>query len=99
MGETDKYAVPHMCGLTIWTNHRRAGIIFRKNTLGVNGMTDAQKRARDKYLNEKVEDVKFRVPKGKKELIREHAAKRGESVNAFLARAVEETIRRDNEAE
>ena len=60
-------------------------------------MTDAQKRARDKYLSEKVEDVKFRVPKGQKALIQEHAAKKGESVNAFLTRAVEETMQRDNE--
>ena len=37
-------------------------------------MTEAQKRARDKYLSEKVEDVKFRVSKGKKKSIQEHAA-------------------------
>ena len=61
-------------------------------------MTDAQRRAREKWL-EKVEEIKFRVPKEKKKSIQEHAAKRGESVNAFLARAVEETIQRDNEAE
>lgn len=60
-------------------------------------MTEAQKRARDKYLSEKVEDVKFRVSKGKKKSIQEHAAERGESVNAFLNRAVDETMARDLE--
>ncbi len=58
--------------------------------------SDAQRRARDKWLSEKVEDVKFRVPKGQKVIIQEHAAKHGESVNAFLNRAVDETIQRDN---
>ena len=61
--------------------------------------TDAQKRARDKWLNEKVEDIRFRVPKGKKVVIQEHAAKQGESVNAFINRAVDETIQRDRESE
>lgn len=57
--------------------------------------SDAQRKARDKWLSEKVEDVKFRVPKGKKEKIQVHAAAHGESVNAFLNRAVDETIAND----
>ena len=58
-------------------------------------LTDAQKRARDKWLTEKVEDIRFRVPKGKKTIIQEHAAKLGESVNAFINRAVDEALARD----
>ena len=58
-------------------------------------LTDAQKRARDKWLTEKVEDIRFRVPKGKKAVIQEHAAKLGESVNAFMRRAFTETMERD----
>lgn len=57
-------------------------------------MTEAQRRAREKWL-EKVEEVRFRVPKGEKEIIQAHAAARGESVNAFLHRAVNETMVRD----
>lgn len=57
--------------------------------------SESQKRARDKWLNEKVEEVKFRVPKGRKAEIKEHADNQGESVNAFLTRAVAETIERD----
>lgn len=57
--------------------------------------TDAQKRARDKWLTERVEDIRFRVPKGKKVIIQEHAATQGESVNAFINRAVDEAIARD----
>lgn len=59
-------------------------------------VSDAQRKARDKWLKEKVEDVKMRVPKGQRAVIQEHAKKCGESVNAFLNRAVAETIERDN---
>jgi predicted HicB family RNase H-like nuclease len=59
-------------------------------------MTDAQKRARDKYLSEKVEDVKFRVPKGKKEVIQKCATQAGESVNAFINRVIDEAIEKDS---
>ena len=35
--------------------------------------TDAQRRARDKWLAEKVETINLRVPKGSKETIKAHA--------------------------
>ena len=57
-------------------------------------ISDARKRANDKW-REKFEELRFRVPKEKKQVIQEHAAKNGESVNAFLNRAVEETMERD----
>lgn len=57
--------------------------------------TDAQRRAIAKWQKEKVEEIKFRVPKGKKAIIRDYAEKCGESVNSFLNRAVDETIERD----
>ena len=57
--------------------------------------TDAQRRARDKWLSEKVETINIRVPKGMKTTIKEHAEKRGESVNALMIRAVEDLIARE----
>ena len=50
-----------------------------------------------KYITEKLDEVKFRVPKGEKAVIQQHAAKQGESVNGFITRAVKETMKRDNE--
>ena len=61
--------------------------------------TEAQRRARDKWLTEKVETINLRVPKGKKTVFKEHAKARGESVNAFLLRAAEETMARDEVSE
>lgn len=59
--------------------------------------TDAQRRARDKWLTEKVETINLRVPKGKKVVFKAHAEKCGESVNAFLLRAAEEAIEREQD--
>ena len=59
--------------------------------------TDAQRRARDKWLSEKVETINIRVPKGMKTVIKEHAEKQGESVNAFMVRAAEEAMEREKE--
>lgn len=61
------------------------------------GQTDARRRASAKYLHETVEDIRIRVPKGKKEVVRSHASKQGESMNQFVIRAIDETIKRDNE--
>lgn len=58
--------------------------------------TDAQRRARDKWLSEKVETINVRVPKGKKELIRACAAKNQETVNAFINRLLDEALASDN---
>ena len=57
---------------------------------------EANYRARDKWLAEKVENITFRVPKGEKEPIKLHAQKMNESTNAFIYRAIKETIERDN---
>ena len=57
--------------------------------------TPAQLAASRKYHAEKLENVTFRVPKGNKERIQEHAKAQGESTNAFIYRAVNEAIERD----
>ena len=58
--------------------------------------TGAQLRASKKY-HEKLENIQLRVPKGEKGNIAEHAKARGESTNAFIYRAVKETIARDEQ--
>lgn len=61
--------------------------------------TEAQKRAAEKYLREAVEDIRIRVPKGQKEIIKAHAEKQGESMNQFVIRAIAEAMQRDQERE
>lgn len=59
------------------------------------GQTEARRRASAKYLKETVEDVRIRVPKGQKAVIKAHAESQGESMNAFVVRAIDETMERD----
>jgi len=61
--------------------------------------SEAQKRATAKWQREKVEEIKFRVPKGKKELYKAHAARGGESLNAFLMRAAEKMIKDETDGQ
>ena len=65
--------------------------------LGDNDMasSEAAKRAVKKYDQEKIDRIAMRVPKGKREVIQAHAQEQGESINAFLNRAVDEAIERD----
>ncbi len=58
--------------------------------------TEAQAKAAKKYLSETVEDVRIRVPKGQKAVIKAHAEKQGESMNQFVIRAINEAMERDN---
>ena len=39
--------------------------------------------------------VNLTMPKGKKEIVQAHAESKGESVNAFINRAIDEAIERD----
>lgn len=60
--------------------------------------TEARKRANEKYLKETVEDIKIRVPKGQKAVIKAHADRQQESMNQFVIRAINETMERDANA-
>ena len=57
--------------------------------------TEAQAKAARKYLKESVEDIKIRVPKGQKAVIKAHADRQQESMNQFVIRAINETMERD----
>ena len=57
--------------------------------------TKAQQRAVNKYMKENYDRVNLTLPKGQKERIKAHAESRGESVNAFINRAISETMERE----
>lgn len=61
-------------------------------------IVDGVRVSADEYNKAKYEDLRVRVPKGKKEAIKAHAEGRGESVNGFVNRAISETMERDNGA-
>ena len=53
----------------------------------------------NKFIAEKYDRVNLTMPKGKRQLIKEHATARGESTNEFINRAIDETMERDNQTE
>jgi len=59
--------------------------------------TAKQQEAANRYLRENVDRIVSYVPKGRKAEIRAHAEAFGESLNAFVNRAVIETIMRDKQ--
>ena len=61
-------------------------------------VSKAQQKAVNKYMSQNYDRINLTVPKGQKEIIKTHAESRGESVNAFLNRASQETMQRDNAA-
>lgn len=58
-------------------------------------VSKAQQKAVDKYVKANYDRIEFKAPKGRKAEIQAHAHAQGESVNAFIGRAVSETMERD----
>ena len=62
-------------------------------------VSKAQQRAVSKYMKENYDEIKIRIAKGEKEVIKAHAEAQGESLNGFIIRAMSETMERDTAAE
>ncbi len=60
--------------------------------------TKAQQRAVNKYMKENYDRVNLTLPKGQKDRVKARADAAGESVNAYIARAIEERMEREDEA-
>lgn len=55
---------------------------------------NAQKKATIKYMATKLDEIKFRVPKGQKEIIKKCANSIGMSMTAFIIEAIQEKAER-----
>ncbi len=63
-------------------------------------VSKAQQKAVNKYMAANYDRINLTVEKGKRDLIKDHAAKTdGGSVNAFINRAIDETMERDKDKE
>ena len=51
---------------------------------------------RNAWIAEKPGQVNLTMPKGRKETVKTHAEAQGESLNAFINRAITETMERDS---
>ena len=58
-------------------------------------ISKAQQRATAKYVKNTSDRIEVKVPKGEKATIQAHAEQKGESINGFINRAIDETMERD----
>lgn len=54
--------------------------------------SDAQRKAVAKYNKNNYEQIQIRVDKGDKDKIKAHAQSKGESVNAYINRLIQEDM-------
>ena len=57
--------------------------------------SEAQKKAVAKYNAKAYDEIKIRVPKGKKTVIQDIAEQQGKSVNGYIKEAVTDKIKAD----
>ena len=57
--------------------------------------TEARKEGNKRWDEKNLDRVSIAMPKGKKDSVQAHAEARGESVNAFINRAIDEAMERD----
>lgn len=62
------------------------------------GLTEARKRANKKY-NDRFVEIKVRVTPEKRSIIKEHTESMGESATAFINRAIDEAMARDQKTD
>lgn len=78
--------------------NNRAGyaILFRAG-VAMSKYNETSKEYTKKYIREKLDEIKIRVPKGDKAKYRLHAEQQGESLTAFILRAIREAMQRDSD--
>ena len=65
----------------------RGGVIVAK--------TKTSTAVKNRYNAKAYDQLPVRIHKGRKEVIQAHAESRGESLNGFVVRAIDETMQRD----
>ena len=59
-------------------------------------VSKAQQKAVAKYMKNNYDEIKVRVEKGKREIIKAAAEQAGESLNGYIKKAVDQRMERDN---
>lgn len=58
--------------------------------------SEAQKKATAKYMKNKLDDIKVRVPKGKREVYKAHAERKGKSLNSLIIELLEKDMQEED---
>ncbi len=68
----------------------------RRGGLIVSGYSEARKNANRNWDSKNLDRISVALPKGGKDALRAHAESMGETVNAFIKRAIAEVTEMDN---
>lgn len=58
-------------------------------------VSEAKRRAIEKWQTEKTDEIRIRVPKGQKDRLRTQAAQKGESLTALIQRLINQELGED----
>ena len=61
-------------------------------------VSKAQQASVNKYVKSNYDRINVTMPKGKREIIKAHAEAQGESVNAYINKAIDQRMERDSVA-
>lgn len=61
-------------------------------------MAERKAKWQNDYISRTYDRVNLTMPKGQKEAVKAHAEAQGESLNAFINRAISQTIQQDKAA-
>lgn len=61
-------------------------------------LTDAQRKANDKYIKEHYRQVKLSMPNEEADTLEQHCKKFGYTKAGFIRQAIQEKMERDNQA-
>lgn len=87
------YGFPYLIFYVINSYKKGVDFVQDKKPYIVNG----ERVGLEEYRKTKYEDLRVRVPKGKKSELQEHAIKQGESLNGFVNRAIDNQVKIDKE--
>ena len=91
-----KLCATYLCTLTRCVTCNKLLYYCKKEVLLLSEKKRKAKWQND-YIAKAYDRINLTVMKGQKDIIKAHAEERGESVNGFINRAIEETMARDKE--
>ena len=67
--------------------------------MGENKNSKARIAANNRYNAKAYDELKIRVSKGNKDIIKAHAAAQGESINGYIKKSIDDRMKRDSSSE
>ena len=62
-------------------------------------MGKTSSKVKDRYNAKAYDELKIRVSKGNKDIIKAHAAAQGESINGYIKKSIDDRMQRDSSSE